>query len=185
MKGDILMKKLGLIFIFIFLTGLFSGLFFSANLSSENNSYLSSLLLSSFSDSTAGFFGTFFSALTSNLLLIIIMLPALFTKLLCPLPPALLWYKSFAIGFCSGLLYINSADDAFLISILRIFPQNLFLIPAFLVISAMIFYCSVSELRKKSRPSKEKKGLLHVAVLAFAMILAGCLTESVCHAIAL
>lgn len=179
------MKKLGLIFIFIFLTGLFSGLFFSANISYENNEYLSSLLLSSFSDNSSGFVKAFFSAAISNFLLIIIMLPAVFTKFLSPLPPAVLWYKSFAIGFCSGLIYLNASEKAFLISAVKIFPQNLFIIPAFLIIAASIFYFSTSEIAKKNRPHREKRSLLQISVFALMLMIAGCITEAVCHLIVL
>ena len=77
MKGDILMKKSATIFIFIFMTGLFAGIFFSTNLSYENNEYLSSLLLASFTDNAAGFGKIFFSALVSNFILMLIMLPAI------------------------------------------------------------------------------------------------------------
>ena len=185
LKGDILMKKLGLIFIFIFMTGLFSGLFFSSNLSYENNEYLSSVLLASFSDSSAGLVKTFFSALISNLILILIMAPSIATKFLSPLPPAMLWFKSFAIGFCSGLVYLNAEGNAILISAVKILPQNLFLIPAFLIIATMLFYSSSSELLKKNRPRQEKKGLLQLAVISSALILAGCITEAVCRLIAL
>lgn len=179
------MKKLGIIFIFIFLTGLFSGLFFSANLSYENNSYLSALLLSSISSSSAGFFRTFFSVFMQNIILLIVMAPAAATKFLCPVPPMVLWYRSFAIGFCSGLVYLNAEKEAFLISLLKILPQNLFLIPAFLIISAVIFYCSASELRKKSRPYNEKKGLLMLALISIALIFTGSVISAVCHLIAL
>lgn len=179
------MKKFGLIFVFIFLTGLFSGLFFSTNLSYENNDYLSSLLLSGFSDSSAGAVKTFFAALASNFTLVIIMASAIITKVLSPIPPIILWYKSFAIGFCSGLVYLNAIDKAFIISLLKIFPQNLFLIPGFLIISTTIFYCSYSEMTKKSRPYQEKKGLFQLASIALVLILLGCLTEAICHLIVL
>jgi len=179
------MKKILFIFAFIFLFGLFAGLFFSAGLSSENNSYLSSLLISGFYSSTPGFVKVFFSAFAANLLLVIIMLPAVLHKLLSPLPAVILWYKSFSTGFCSGLLYLNAGDKAFYISALRILPQNLFIIPAFIVISAVLFSFSVSYMIKKSRPNQERKSLLYLLCICMGAIIAGCLTEAVFHLIAL
>ena len=81
------MKKLASVFIFILMTGLFSGVFFSTNLSYENNEYLSSLLLSGFENSSSGFVSCLLSALSSNLILVALMLPAIAAKPLCPLPP--------------------------------------------------------------------------------------------------
>lgn len=179
------MKKLGLIFIFIFLTGLFSGIFFSTGLTPENNAHLSALLLAGFSDRTEGFFNVFFSMLLSNGIIMAAMAASLLSKLLCPLPPLILWYKSFAIGFCSGLLYMNAPHKAFIISLLKIFPPHIFIIPAFIISSVFFFYCSVREIRKKSRPSHEKKGLLTVTVISAALLTAGCITSSLCRLIAL
>lgn len=178
------MKKTASIFIFILMTGLFAGIFFSTNLSYENNQYLSALLLTSFTENTAGFGKIFLSALASNFILIILMLPAAAVKLLRPVPPVILWFKSFAIGFCSGLVYLN-ADNAVLISFTKIFPPNLFIMPAFLILSTVIFHCSSSETVKKNRPYHENKGLLVLAAVALVFVLAGCITEAICHSAAL
>lgn len=175
------MKKLGLIFIFIFLTGLFSGLFFSTNLSYENNSYLSALLLTSLSDSSSGFYKTFLSLMVSNFILVAMAAAALINKFLCPLPPVILGYKSFAIGFCSGLLFIGDPANAFLISALRIFPQNIFIIPGFIIFCAAVFAFSVSEKAKKGRFIYEKKNLLIFTAASLALILTGCLTGALFH----
>ena len=41
------------------------------------------------------------------------------------------WYKSFAIGFCSGLVWMGARSHVLLFSLLHILPQNLFLNPGF------------------------------------------------------
>ncbi len=179
------MKKLGLVFIFIFLTGLFSGLFFSTGLSYENGSYLSTLLTASLSDSSAGFSGTFFSLLFSNFILVIAAAPAVFTRFLCPLPPMVLAYKSFAIGFCSGLLFLDDPGSAFLISATKIFPQNIFIIPGFIILCTAVFFCSTYETMKKNRSHHEKKDLLIWLSVSVGLILAGCLTASLFHSVSL
>lgn len=176
------MKKLGSIFIFVFLTGIFSGLFFSTNLSAESNDNLSSLLLSAVNAPSCGFAGAFAYAFLSNSALLLLMLPALFAKILCFLPPLLLWYKSFATGFCSGLIYINAGDNAFLISLVKILPQNLFFIPAFIALSLILFNTSVN---KKSSRAKNDKTLKHVIIAAAVFIFAGSFTEALLHLIAL
>lgn len=132
------MKKIGLVLIFIFLTGLFSGIFFSTNISNESNQTLSSFLMSGMSPTDSGFFEIFAGSFLSNALLFLIMMPAAFTAILRPVPFLILWYKSFAIGFCSGLVYINYEENAFAISLIKLFPQNLFFIPAFILFTAAI-----------------------------------------------
>ena len=165
------MKKLASVF--ILMTGLFSGVFFSTNLSYENNEYLSSLLLSGFENSSSGFVSCLLSALSSNLILVALMLPAIAAKPLCPLPPAILWFKSFATGFCSGLLCLN-AENAITTSLLKIFPQSI-----------ALFCISISGGIKKSRPLQEKKGLLLVSSASCILIFTGCIIEAICHSTAL
>lgn len=179
------MKKIAIISIFIFLTGLFAGLFFSTNLSEENNSYLSALLLSGISSPTTSFFHAFASSLLSNLPLVLLMMTAMLTRLLCPVPLLVLWFKSFAIGFCNGLVYLNASDNAFLISLLKIFPQNLFLIPAFITLSCAASYWSYGEVSKNNRLYREKKSLQSVLLISCVVVFIGCITEGLCHLIAL
>lgn len=178
------MKKLIPIFVFIFTTGLFTGLFFSMNLAEENNSYLFSLLICSFSDPSAGFFKMLVSALISNLIPAAAALSAILSRYLSPLPPMILWFKSFAVGFCNGLIYVN-ADNAVSLSLFNILPPNLFIIPAFIALTVTAFYGSSSEVLKKNRPHQEMKGLLIILSAAAFLIFTGCVTEAVCHAAAL
>lgn len=185
-KGDTqLMRKIAITSIFIFLTGLFAGLFFSTNLSEANNSYLSTLLLSGIASSSAGFFQAFLSSLLSNLPLVALMMAAMFSHLFCPVPLLVLWFKSFAIGFCSGLVYLNAPGNAFSISLLKIFPQNLFLIPAFITLATLTFYISYEKMSKKNRPGRERQSLQRAIFISCTVIVAGCLTEALCHLIAL
>lgn len=179
------MRKIGVISIFIFLTGLFAGLFFCTDLTPENSAYLSELLISGMSAGRSSFSGTLSASLLSNFFLAILMTPALLTKYLCPLPMLLLCGKSFSLGFCSGLLHVSTVNNALLFSLLKIIPQNVFLIPAFILLSSAVFYGSASELLKKNRPSHEKKRLKNVMLLSVMLMLAGCLIEAACRSIAL
>lgn len=178
------MKKIWFIFIFIFLTGLFSGLFFSTGLSAENSSYLSALLISGMSNTSSGFMQSFFSIFISNFLLILFMFPAVITKYLCFLPPSLLWYKSFAVGFCCGLVYSSDVENAVTITLLKLLPQNLFFIPTFTILAVILFSISVNA--QKNRPLHfNNKSLLYILIAASAFLTAGCVIESIFHLIAL
>ncbi len=145
------MRKLGSILLFLFLTGLFTGLFFSTCLSSENTRSLSTLLLTGITSSQTGFLKSFLTSLFTNFTLFALMLPALLSKYLCPLPPLVLWYKSFAIGFCSGLIWMGARSRILFLSLLHILPQNLFLIPGFFLCALTIL--SVSLQRSPNRSS--------------------------------
>ena len=100
------MKKILTVFIFIFLAGLFSGVFYSTGLSAENTDRLSELILSASASPPSGFIHSLLSFFRVNMLMLLLMLPAVFTKYLCPVPPLLLWYRCFSAGFCSGIIYI-------------------------------------------------------------------------------
>ena len=178
------MKKAGIMSIFVFLTGLFAGLFFSTDLSPENHDQLSSLLLSGVSSSES-FIKCLTASIMANFPLALLMLPTLFSKLLCPLPFFLLFYKSFSLGFCSGLVHMSSAGSAVLISLLKFLPQNLFFIPAFLLLAAVSFSISLSAPSKTNRPSRQRESLKKIVFLVSVLLLAGCITEATCRLIAL
>jgi len=175
------MKKISLIFTFIFLTGLFSGLFFSMNLSEENCTALSSVLLSGLDSPSSGFFRTFITSIAANLAAVLIMLPAVFLRPLCILPPAILWFRSFATGFCCGLIFLNAGSHAFVLSSIKILPQNLLLIPGFFLMSATLFCISKDQVIRKSRLSAERKNLLRIFIISLGLIIAGSLIQGLCH----
>ena len=99
-SADPQLKKALTISVFVFLFGLFSGLFFSTGLSEENSKELSSLFISSISDDTMRPIRILLSSLFSNYTAAAVMMAAMLSGLLSFLPFAVLWYKSFAIGFC-------------------------------------------------------------------------------------
>ena len=179
------MKKLILIFIFIFLTGLFAGFFFSTNLSEENSASLSSTLMSGLNSPDAGFFSTFISSSAANFTAALLMAPAIFFRFLCFLPPAVLWFRSFATGFCCGMIFLSESSNAFIIALTKMLPHNLLLIPGIFLLAIVFFCISTDEQMKKSRLSGKKKSLLHIMVLSLILIFAGSLIQAVSHSIAL
>lgn len=174
------MKKILTAFTSVFLTGLFAGLFWGAGLSSESSIYLYELLISGLTSDSSGFVAHIFSSFLPNFILILMMAPAIFTKYLCPLPPAVLLYKSFALGFCCSLIYSFDSENAFLVSLLRLFPQNLFFIPAFIVLAAVFFSLSLSDVSQKNRLLHSRgKSLQYASAIAVIFIFIGAVMESI------
>jgi len=171
------MKKNMLIFIFIFMTGLFSGLFFCTGINSENRLYLSELLIDNMQSEHDSYFFHFSKIILSHLKLFFIMLPALFLKVLCFLPPAVLFCRSFALGCCCGLIYISDIDNPFFFSLFNLLPQNILYVPAYILFAYTVFnFC----IKQKNRPlSLNDKDLLTSLVICILMIAAGCFIETV------
>lgn len=175
------LKKALTISIFIFLVGLFSGLFFSMGLSEENSKDLSSLFISSITDEFIGHFRILLSSLISNYTAAVLMMAAILSGLICFLPFAILWYKSFAIGFCCGLIHMSGTDNSLVLSLTEILPPALFLTPAFILLAAATFICSRKEILKSKRPSSEERSLIFMIFISLATIAAGCIVEMLCH----
>lgn len=178
-SADSQAKKYFAISVFIFLFGLFSGLFFSTGISEENAGHLSALFISSVADDTISPFRIFFSSLSSNLISAVLMLAAVLTGILRFLPFAVLWYKNFAIGFCCGLIHMSGAENALSLSLTEILPPALFHIPAFTLLAAVTFICSKNESFKTKRPSRERKVFIKLIFISLVLIAAGCLIEAV------
>ena len=131
------------------------------------------------------------ASLITNLSIIALMLAALYTKFLCPLPMGLLLYKSFALGFSNCLLYIGQAitrdsgqtvhitESAAICSLLNIVPQNIFFIPAFIMLAAVCFKYSHSALLKSKRSYRERKDLHKIILICIVTIAFGCIIEAI------
>lgn len=177
--SDLQLNKVFAASVFIFLTGIFAGLFFSTGLSEENSEYLSSLLLSSINDSSSGLISSFLSGLVSNFTLVFLMLASVLTRLLCPLPFALLIYKSFSTGFCSGILHLNHAKGAFIVSLTEIVLPSALILGGFIFLAAISFVYSKEELIKTKRSFRDKKDLKVIMFISLAAITIGCLAGAI------
>lgn len=177
------MKKVLTTSVFIFLTGLFAGLFFSYGLSEENISYLVDLLISNLSGSSSGFFRSLGSSLITNLSLAALMIVTVATKKLCPIPFVLLFFKSFTLGFSNSLIHIGQAmgqvENAVFLSLMKMVPQNLLFIPAFILLATASFMHSRESMLKTKRPSHERKDLNKIIIICLAAIVAGCIVEAI------
>lgn len=180
-SADPQLKKALTISVFIFLFGLFSGLFFSTCLSEENSRELSSLLISSISDDTAHSVRILLASLFSNYTAAAVMMAAMLSGLLSFLPFAVLWYKSFAIGFCCGLIQISGAENSLVLSLTEMIPPALFLIPSSILLASVTFICSREEIIKSKRSSSKGRSLIAMIFISLIGIAAGCLVETFCH----
>ena len=180
-SADPQLKKALTISVFIFLFGLFSGLFFSTGLSEENSRELSSLFISSISDDAAHPVRILLSSLFSNYTAAAVMMAAVLSGLLSFLPFAVLWYKSFAIGFCCGLIQISGAENTLVLSLTEIVPPAIFLIPASILLASVTFTCSREEIIKSKRPSSKGRSLIAMIFISLIGITAGCIVETLCH----
>lgn len=177
------MKSALIISVFVFLTGLFAGIFFSTGLSDANIELLGKFLISSIGDSHKGVLSVLTSSLITNMGLALIMVSAVISRLLCPLPLLILLYKSFAVGFCSSLVYIIGYEHAFLASLIKVLPHNSILVPTFIALAAFTFYASRSELCKSKGSSRKRKDLGKIILITLSAIVAGCITEALCSMI--
>jgi len=66
-----------------------------------------------------------------------------------PLAIGLLFYKGFTLGFSIALLLTNNALNGFIIILLTVIPQNIILIPAFLLATYWALSFAGSMFRKK------------------------------------
>lgn len=176
-------KKYFTISVFVFLVGLFAGLFFCTGISASGNHYLTNIFKTSIADNEFSFFSAFFRLLIKNIFLIILILPALCSKILCPLPQLILWYKAFAIGFCNGLIYLGDVSQPVFFSLTRVIPSNLFIIPAFIFLTTFVTRYSYEGLSKRKRSSTEIKDLKIVIIISLSAIVAGCFIEALFHLI--
>lgn len=101
-----------------------------------------------------------------------------------PLAIGLLFYKGFTLGFSIALLLTNNALNGFIIILLTVVPQNIILIPAFLVATYWALSFAGSMFRKKEAggslflPAFGNYScyfLLIFAAIAAAALLQGCL----------
>jgi stage II sporulation protein M len=71
-----------------------------------------------------------------------------------PLVLPILFYKGFTLGFSIGLLFANNAVNGFIIVLLTIVPQNIILLPTFLLATYWAISFAASMFRKKDSSGK-------------------------------
>src|SRR5690606_2196452 len=102
------------------------------------------------------------------------------SMILMPLIIVLLFFKGFLLGFTVGFLVSEYSFKGILMSLAAIFPQNMVIIPFYLVSSVMAIYLSINIYRYyRGRNKMELEDLvvytLEMAILAVILLLASLL----------
>lgn len=186
-------KKTLLVSSFIFLTGISTGVFLELTMSPEEKSGLA-IYLQQYLAMDSGTFqypNPFFSSLAGNLLLLLIIFLAGLSVLGFPAAPVVLGYKGMALGFCTGLIAETLKSRGILVVLTSLLPQNLILIPAFILASSSALNYGILSLRSRKK-SGIKKNLNEISgsyiclMIALAIaVIAACGIEAILYPVVL
>lgn len=177
---------------FLFLTGLFAGVFLELTMApEEKNNVLHYLLQYLSSDNSAMDYPSPFAiSALSNLLMLFILCLSGFTVFGFPVALLVLCYRGLGLGFSAGLLLESQQENGVVLLLTSLIPQNLFLIPAFLLGASGVLNYSLYHLRtrrqsiRKSR--KETPGSYLILILLIALLIViGCGVEAILYPIVL
>ncbi|NLY70128.1 MAG: hypothetical protein GX076_00330 [Clostridiales bacterium] len=173
-----------LICLFFFMFGLSIGIFGEILLSAEEKESLQSFIdLNLFSSQIPDLPYVFLLSIIKNLFLLIVIAVSGLTIIGFPATLLVLIYKGAALGFTSSLLIETLGTKGIVLILLSLVPQNIVLIPVFLIAAVASLKISLSILGNS--PMDIKKGLRERAgsFIALMFILSiflvgGCLIES-------
>lgn len=150
-------KKVLLICAFFFLTGISTGIFLELTMAFDEKTSLAGYLKQYLymEGSNVDYPNPFFSSLTSNLLLLLIIFLAGLSALGFPAALAAITYQGMALGFCTGLIIETLKDKGMLMILTSLVPQNLILIPAFILAAAAAVNYGLYSLRSRHMASKK------------------------------
>lgn len=180
-----------LISVFFFLTGISTGIFMELTMSSGEKSSIAGYLQQYLymDQGTMEYPNPFFSSLSNNLLLLLIIFLSGLSAFGFPAALAALTYKGMALGFCTGLIAETLKDQGPLVILTSLAPQNLFLLPAFILASAAAVNYAFLSLRKKraaKRNLKDFSGSYFLVILLLGAVIAlGCGLEAVLYPVVL
>ncbi len=185
-------KKIIFISMFFFLTGISTGIFLELTMSAAEKNNLSGYLQQYLyvDTSSMDYPNPFFSSLASNLLLLLIIFLAGLSALGFPIALAALTYKGMALGFCTGLIAETLKNKGILVILTSLLPQNLILIPAFVLASAAAVNYAVAALRSARQPLKKNlnthSGSYLFVILLFALAIGlACGLEAILYPVVL
>lgn len=184
-------RKTLLLSVFFFLTGISTGIFLELTMGAGEKSNIAGYLQQYlYMDQGAMEYpNPFFSSLSNNLFLLLIIFLSGLSALGFPVALAALTYKGMALGFCTGLIAETLKDQGLLVILTSLVPQNLFLLPAFILAStAAVNYALLSLAKKRAakRNLREFSGsYLCVTLLLAAVIALGCGLEAILYPVVL
>lgn len=97
-----------------------------------------------------------------------------------PLVPAIVFLRGFIVGFAVGFLLVSRGMGGLLVGVLAILPQNIIIIPSFIILSAsaLSFAAGVVKRRPAVRPPwKSITGYSVTAGLCFLLLIFASLVE--------
>lgn len=185
-------KKTLSLSIFFFFTGISTGIFLELTMGAADKSSLSGYLQQYLLMDTSAveYPNPFFSSLTSNLLLLLIMFLGGLSVFGFPAALLALSYKGMALGFCTGLIAETLKNKGIFMILTSLLPQNLLLIPAFVLgCSAALNYSFLSMGKRRTtakRNLREFSSSYLLAMMLFSItILLACGLEAILYPIVL
>lgn len=171
-SSDLFRRKSTLFFsLFIILTCIFCGFFFSRCLSSEDRSALTSPIC----DMSSSGSSSFLSGLLINILLLMLILLSGLSLYGFPVVPVILTVKGTALGFCAGLLFGSDAGSLMLPFII----SCLFIIPAFTAASFSALNYAFINISRRSVPHSCRTEFIAVIILASLFAAAASAAEAI------
>lgn len=177
---------------FFFFTGISTGIFLELTMLPEEKNQLAAYLQQyiCMESGSMEYPNPFFSSLTANLLLLLIIFLSGLSVFGFPAALAAVAYKGTALGFCTGLMSETLRNKGILVILTSLVPQNLLLIPAFLLAaSAAVNYGLVSlssrHLAGKSSLREASQSYICAMLLLALLILVSCSVEAVLYPVVL
>lgn len=176
--------------IFFFLVGISTGVFLELTMSAGEKNNLASALQEYLSADGANlaFHTSFGASISNNLALLLIIFIAGLSILGFPAAYAVVAYKGMALGFCSGLILENLQSKGLAVICTSLLPQNLLLIPAFILACTIASNYAFHSLRRRKEP--QKKNLTETSgsyilsmVLLTVIIILSALIETILYSI--
>lgn len=160
---------------FFFLTGVFTGVFMELTLVSEEKSSMAGYLQQYLFPGSGSmeYPNPFWSSLSSNLLLLLILFLAGLSAFGFPAALIALAYKGLALGYCTGLIAETLKSKGLAVILTTLLPQNLILIPVFVLAASAAVNYGISSIGRSGRQSKKNprdiSGSYVPAMLFFAL----------------
>ncbi len=174
---------------FLFLIGISAGVFLELSMDSADKMHAAQFLNQYLyvNDASGIDYGNpFFSSTGANLFLLILMMLSGLSTIGFPAAYLIIIYKGMALGFSAGLILENFAISGIATILVSMVPQNLLLIPAFILAASAAQNYGLSGLshrdkryKKNGRP--DAVGLdryLAVYLILAVLVLAACLLEA-------
>lgn len=184
-------KKTLLFTVFLFLTGISAGVFLELTMMpEEKHGVLSDLLQYLSPDRAAVFPSPFFASVSNNLLLLFLSFLAGISVFGFPAALLILLYKGIGLGFSAGLILESQRENGAFLILSSLVPQNLFLIPVFILAASGVLNYGLSRLRSQNPAIKRSRmvspGSLVILMLMLALLaVMGCGIEAILYPVVL